>query len=141
MGKKKHRKKARQVAALAFRHAEDGGALVLVMSSRETGRPVIPKGWPMADKSDAKAAATEAWQEAGVRGRTSKKPIGSYRYWKRLEDHFRLVRVDVFALEVKKTTKDWPEKGQRELAWLPQAEAAAVVDDPELATLIREASL
>lgn len=141
MPRKKHRKRARQVAALAFRRTEDGGILVLLMSSRDTARPVVPKGWPMAGRSDAKAAAREAFEEAGVRGRVAKKPIGSYTYWKRLTDSFRLVRVDVFPLEVRKTARHFPEEGVRRFAWLPKEEAAEVVDDPELATLIRDAQL
>ncbi|WP_181701113.1 NUDIX hydrolase [Chthonobacter albigriseus] len=137
MGKKKHRsKKVRQVAALPFRRDEDGQTRVLLISSRETLRPVIPKGWPMRGKSDAKSAAIEAFEEAGVRGRMSRKPIGSYRYWKRKDDHFELANVDVYALEVRKISKSWKEQGERALAWVPQAEAAALVDDPELGTLI-----
>jgi 8-oxo-dGTP pyrophosphatase MutT (NUDIX family) len=142
VGKKKDRKKhVRQVAALAFRRADDGTALVLLMSSLDTHRPVIPKGWPMKGKSDSKAAALEAYQEAGVRGRISKKAIGSYRYWKRRQDHFDLAKVAVFSLEVRKTEDDYPEKGRREFVWLPQADAAAIVDDPELGTLIASAKL
>ena len=141
MGKKKHRKKARQVAALAVRRGESGAPEVLVISSRSTTRPVIPKGWPMSGKSDAKAAATEALQEAGVRGRIGRKPIGSYRYWKRGKEDFRLVRVDVYRLDVSSETAAFREHGERQLAWLSQGEAAAVIDDPELATLIAEADL
>lgn len=141
MSKKKHRKRTRQIAALAYRADETGALRVLLISSRETGRPVIPKGWPMRGRSDAKAAAIEAEEEAGVRGTVSKKPIGRYNYWKRLKTHFRLVRVDVYALEVTRMVEHYKEEGIRRMVWLEPDEAAGVVDDPELATLIRSAVL
>lgn len=142
MGKKKHRKRRlRQVGALVYRCGAETGPEILLMSSRETGRAVIPKGWPMRGKSDAKAAAVEAWEEAGVRGRVGRRPVGTYRYWKRLDDHFRLLRVDVFPLRATAADADFPERGERRFAWLPQSEAALVVDDPELGALIRDADL
>ncbi|BBE72371.1 NUDIX hydrolase [Oharaeibacter diazotrophicus] len=142
MGKKKHRKRrVRQVGALVYRSGAETGPEILLMSSRETGRAVIPKGWPMRGKSDAKAAAVEAWEEAGVRGRVGRRPVGTYRYWKRLDDHFRLLRVDVFPLRAAGADTDFPERGERRFAWLPQGEAALVVDDPELGALIRDADL
>jgi len=142
MGKKKHRKRrVRQVGALVYRLGAETGPEILLMSSRETGRAVIPKGWPMRGKSDAKAAALEAWEEAGVRGRVGRRPVGTYRYWKRLDDHFRLLRVDVFPLRAVGTDADFPERGERRFAWLSQGEAALAVDDPELGALIRDADL
>jgi hypothetical protein len=54
------------------------------MTSRGTGRFIIPKGWPMKNHSDPFAAAREARQEAGLIGEIRRKPIGHYIYWKRL---------------------------------------------------------
>lgn len=141
MSRKHRRKKARQVAALAFRREDDGSVRVLVISSRDTHRPVIPKGWPMRGKKDRDAAALEAFQEAGVQGKVSRKPIGSYHYWKRLSDSFVLTKVNVYALDVRRELTEFDERGQRQSAWLLQADAARLVDDPELATLIAEAKL
>ena len=59
---------AKQVAALPVRRGEDGSLEVLLVTSRETGRWVIPKGWPSKRLSDREAAAREARQEAGVTG-------------------------------------------------------------------------
>lgn len=136
MAQKHRKKKARQVAALAYRRTADGAVEVLVMTSRDTHRPVIPKGWPMKGRKDRDSAALEAFQEAGVQGKVSRKPIGSYHYWKRLEDSFVLAKVHVYALEVRRQSEHFQEEGQRLMAWLPQADAAALIDDPELATLI-----
>ena len=77
-------KKARlkQVAALAYRkHGK--GVDVLLITSRETKRWVIPKGWPMKGKKDWDAAATEAFEEAGIEGTIGHKSIGTYHYVKR----------------------------------------------------------
>lgn len=125
-----------QVAALPFERTADGRLAVLLVSSRETHRPLIPKGWPMKGKSDRKAAAIEAMEEAGVIGNASKAPIGRYRYWKRLETCFALVDVDVYSLEVTRTLDEWPERDQRQRMWMSCEDAATSVDEPGLASIL-----
>lgn len=127
----------RQVAALPVREREPGAIEILLVTSRETRRFVIPKGWPMKGRSRARAAAIEAEQEAGVKGEIGSKPIGIYQYWKRLKTVFVPVTVEVFALQVGEEMESWLEKGQRERQWLPGHDAARLVDEPELANLIR----
>ncbi|WP_395444259.1 NUDIX hydrolase [Caulobacter sp. UC70_42] len=128
--------KRRQVAALPWRG--EGEALrVLLVSSRETRRWVIPKGWPMKDKADAAAAAQEAYEEAGVVGVIAEQPIGEYEYLKKLKSGAaRLVKVDVYPLEVTTELQSWPEKGQRTLDWMTPVEAALAVQEPALRELI-----
>ena len=94
-----------QVAALPFR-IKDGKVEVLLVTSRETKRWLIPKGWPMKGKKPHKAAAQEA-EEAGVKGEIKQKPLGYYDYWKRRATHFDLCRVDVYPLEVSKQLRSW----------------------------------
>jgi 8-oxo-dGTP pyrophosphatase MutT (NUDIX family) len=74
----------RQIAALPFRRTTAGEIEILLITSRETGRFIIPKGWPMKRLSDPDAAAREAYEEAGVVGKVQRKPICDYLYWKRL---------------------------------------------------------
>ena len=125
-----------QFAALPWRRAEDG-VEVLLITSRETRRWVIPKGWPIKGKSAAKSAAREAFEEAGVTGKVSKRPVGAYAYDKRLKNgRLQRVRVAVFGLQVESEADAYPEIGQREKAWLPLAEAARMVDEPELMVLL-----
>lgn len=126
-----------QIAALPFRLSVNGEVSVLLVSSRETHRPLIPKGWRMKGKSDRKAAAIEAMEEAGVLGTPSKAPIGRYRYWKRLTDCFTLVDVDVYSLEVTENLPDWPERTQRQRQWMSCQDAAVVVDEPGLASILQ----
>ncbi|MCO6051913.1 NUDIX hydrolase [Mesorhizobium sp. RP14(2022)] len=125
-----------QIAALPVRETPEGGVEILLLTSRETRRFVVPKGWPMKGRSRARAAAIEAEQEAGVLGTTAKKPIGAYHYWKRLDTVFVPVTVDVFELQVTEEKGTWLEKHQRERQWLPGLDAARLVDEPELADLI-----
>ena len=126
-----------QFAALPWRFGPDGEVQLLLITSRETRRWVIPKGWPIKGKTARKSAAQEAFEEAGVRGKTSKRPVGAYAYDKRLKNgRLQHVRVAVFGLQVESEADAYPEIGQREKAWLPLAEAARMVDEPELMVLL-----
>jgi len=129
---------ASQFAALPWRRMPDGSVKVLLITSRGTRRWVIPKGWPMPDRTPAEAAAQEAYEEAGVVGAPAEKPIGAYAYDKRLRDGaLQAVEVRVFPLEVFVEQLAFPEHGQREKLWTSPAEAAERVDEPELKALIR----
>lgn len=128
----------KQVAALPVRKTADGRLEVLLITSRETGRWVIPKGWPMKRLKDWEAAAREAHEEAGVSGKISGKPIGSYRYRKAEGETSRLLEVAVYVLKVKKEKKRWPEQDQRSRTWFPLEMAARRVREARLAALILE---
>ena len=129
-------KPKRQVAALPMRLSATGVPQVLLVTSRETRRWIIPKGWPMKGLKDHRAAAIEAAEEAGVQGRVLKRAVGQYTYWRRTKRDFRLTPVSVFLLSVDGAMKRWKEKGQREVSWIDARYAAVVVQEPELVTLI-----
>ncbi|WP_297506733.1 NUDIX hydrolase [uncultured Caulobacter sp.] len=130
------RGKRRQVAALPWR-GEGETLRVLLVSSRETRRWVIPKGWPMKGKLDHAAAAQEAYEEAGVEGVIEQASIGTYDYLKGLKSGVsRPVTVEVYPLRVTVEHKVWPEKGQRTLQWVTPVEAALSVQEPDLRDLI-----
>ncbi|MET3793524.1 NUDIX hydrolase [Aquamicrobium terrae] len=135
--KAKKGEKIRQVAAIPFRIGPDGDLQVMLVTSRETQRFILPKGWPMKGKSGRKAATIEALEEAGVAGKTLKEPAGSYHYWKRLPTAFVRIDVTVYMLAVSEQLKDWREAGTRQRAWLTPAQAAVLIDEPELASLVR----
>lgn len=112
---------------------------IMLVSSRETRRWVIPKGWPMKGRKPHATAAIEALQEAGLLGKIEKAALGAFHYHKRLKDGATLLCcVDVFPLRVVRQRKTWPEKSQRVTKWFPLIEAAQLVHEPELATLIEK---
>lgn len=131
-----------QYAALCYRMKKrQEGIEVLLLTSRDTGRWVIPKGWPMAGRKAHAVAEREAFEEAGVRGKADKQPFGYYHYQKSLRTGLKVhVRVQVHVLEVQEMLKDFPEKESRRLEWVPPAEAALRVNEPELKALFQEIS-
>jgi 8-oxo-dGTP pyrophosphatase MutT (NUDIX family) len=134
--KRRARSETRQVAALPWR-IENGQRRILMITSRETRRWVIPKGGRMAGKSDPEAAAQEALEEAGVKGQIDAHSIGAFRYAKRLKHGGeRLCVVSVYPMEVLIQLGTWPEAHQRDRRWMTPAEAAAAVHEPDLAALI-----
>jgi 8-oxo-dGTP pyrophosphatase MutT (NUDIX family) len=141
--KKKAARKARkgerirQVAAIPFRLNARGDIEVMLVTSRTTRRFIVPKGWPMKGKSGRKAATIEAQEEAGVLGKTLKEPAGTYSYWKRLANRFVRVDVIVYLLKVTEELADWQEAKRRHRAWLTPADAAMLIDEPDLSTLMK----
>ncbi|TKB15497.1 MAG: NUDIX hydrolase [Mesorhizobium sp.] len=136
--KAKKGERIRQVAAIPFRLSEGGNLEILLVTSRTTRRFIVPKGWPMKGKSGRKAATIEAQEEAGVLGKALKQPAGTYSYWKRMASRFVRVDVVVYLLEVAEEMADWREAANRQRAWLPVADAALLIDEPELSTLLRD---
>jgi 8-oxo-dGTP pyrophosphatase MutT (NUDIX family) len=126
-----------QYAALCYRmKKKQGGLEVLLLTSRDTGRWVIPKGWPMPAKKAHAVAEREAYEEAGVKGKVDKEPLGYYHYNKSLRSGLKiLVRVQVHPLDVQEMVKNFPEKGSRKLEWVSPEEAANRVNEPELKAL------
>ena len=128
----------RQVAALPWRWSPEGEVEVLLITSRETGRWLIPKGSRMIGRTDHSAAALEAEEEAGVRGRISRTSAGSFRYVKRVPGGERLMQADIYPLQVRKELRRWKERGQRQRLWVTLEEAARLVGDADLARVLRE---
>ena len=109
----------------------------MLITSRDTGRWLIPKGWPKRGFGPAETAAREAREEGGLVGRIDDRAIGSYHYDKRLPDgSAEHCVVKVYALEVERQMKSWPERHERCTGWFALLEAAATVREPELRTII-----
>jgi ADP-ribose pyrophosphatase YjhB (NUDIX family) len=127
-----------QYAALPFRQRGDGAIEVMLITSRDTGRWLIPKGWPAAELSPRDSAAHEAREEGGLVGRIGDHAIGRYHYAKRLADGSTIpCAVEVFALEVERQMRSWPERDERRTRWFVLQEAAEAVQEPELQAIIR----
>jgi 8-oxo-dGTP pyrophosphatase MutT (NUDIX family) len=131
-----------QSAALPYRKAADGKVEILLITSRETRRWILPKGWIENNSKPYETAEMEAFEEAGVRGRIKKKPIGSYVYQKRLNNGEHVFcQVSVFALKVTAELDDWPEKNERERRWVTPSQGAMQVSEGGLVKLFFKLSL
>jgi 8-oxo-dGTP pyrophosphatase MutT (NUDIX family) len=129
--------KGQQYAALPIRFSQDGRLEVLLLTSRGSGRWVIPKGWPMPKIAPKAAAAREAYEEAGIEGVIRpKSPIGTYHYGKNLPTGEMPIKVKVFLMRFERQLDTWPEQAERETRWFSPEEAAALVAEPELAALL-----
>lgn len=126
-----------QFAAICYRKFGDNAVQVLLITSRESGRWIIPKGWPIAKLAPHQVAEREAWEEAGVKGKARKRPFGFYTYIKTRADGERVPSiVQVHLLEAREIDENFPEQKQRSSQWLPPLEAAMLVREPELKSLL-----
>jgi 8-oxo-dGTP pyrophosphatase MutT (NUDIX family) len=125
-----------QYGALCWRQG-DAGVEVLLITSRDTGRWVIPKGWPMPGLAPEAAAAQEAWEEAGVDGEINPLCIGRFGYQKCLSVTATVpCAVSVYGLRVANLAKTFPEVKLRQRKWFPLEEAAGLVAEPDLSQII-----
>jgi 8-oxo-dGTP pyrophosphatase MutT (NUDIX family) len=128
-----------QIGALCYRvNIATNDLEVLLITTRESHRWAIPKGWPMDGKSPHQAAKQEALEEAGVSGKVSKRVFGHFTYMKCLSDGERVpCMVEVHLLRTEYAVAAYKERGQREILWCTCFEAAIKVGEPELKGLFR----
>lgn len=113
------------------------GVEIMLITSRDTGRWVLPKGWPEAKELLCEAAAREAGEEAGLRGTISHHEAGRYFYAKALASGEEVpCEVLVFPLQVDKIADRWKEKRSRTRKWVSPAEAVRMVNEPDLGQII-----
>ncbi|MCO5062838.1 MAG: NUDIX hydrolase [Rhizobiaceae bacterium] len=124
-----------QVAALPWRGSV-GAVEVMLITSRETGRWVLPKGW--AEKGEAKwdAAAREAHEEAGLKGVVARDEAGRFVYGKIKPSGTVPCEVVVYPLRVEKVCPTWKEKSERSRSWFSPLDAARLVREPDLAQIL-----
>ena len=127
-----------QYGALCWRNGDDS-IEVLLITSRDTGRWVIPKGWPMPGLAPEAAAAQEAWEEAGVEGVMNPLCVGRYGYQKCLSLTATVpCAVAVYGMRVNKLAKSFPEIKERQRKWFSLDEASTLVAEPELSMIIAQ---
>lgn len=126
-----------QIAALPLRW--NGNKVeVLMITSRDTGRWIVPKGWTMKDKKPWAAAAIEAMEEAGAEGHISREVFGTYKYRKMLDDGQKQpCVVRVYPMIVDNLKSRWKEKDERTRKWFPLPKAASLVEEPELSAMMK----
>jgi 8-oxo-dGTP pyrophosphatase MutT (NUDIX family) len=131
-----------QYAALPYRRRDDGVFEVMLITSRETRRWIIPKGWPVPRLAPHESAVREAWEEGGLIGRIGEHSIGVFHYEKQLADGSTVpCTVTVFALEVEQQLASWPEQDRRSTHWFTLQEAAGAVKEPELRAIMQNLAL
>jgi 8-oxo-dGTP pyrophosphatase MutT (NUDIX family) len=125
-----------QYAALPWRRAH-GVLEILLVTTINSRRWIVPKGWPLDGRSPAECAAREALEEAGVQGEVAAEILGTFHY-KKLRKSGETVpcKVHVFAMEVVRQRRKWAEKRSRETLWCLPEEALARVSEPGLRRLI-----
>lgn len=124
-----------QFAALPYRVVGDKVQVCLV-TTRGSGRWILPRGWPMHKQTPAEAAATEAWEEAGIIGEPINRCLGVYTYVKPLEKNPAPVVVLIYPLKVRKTKSRWPEAKERRRKWFSLRKAARKLSEPELSVIV-----
>lgn len=133
------RPKRVQVAALCYRQGKDGDKQVLLITSLDRGRWILPKGWPMDGLDAGGAALQEAWEEAGVvDGKIAETPLGSYEYQKRLDTGgVAICKTQVFPVAVGELAEEYPDMHDRKRKWVSPEQAAGMVEEPQLQDMLR----
>ena len=125
-----------QFAALCYR-IRRGKVRILLITSRGSGRWIVPKGWPMDGQTPAESALTEAWEEAGVNGFCDGRCLGIFSYSKEIaEIGAAPIIAMVFAVEVSDLADKYPEASERDRVWVSRKKAAKMVDEPELSRIL-----
>lgn len=124
-----------QFAALCYRYKKEKLQVCLV-TSRGTGRWILPKGWPMHKQTPAEAAAQEAWEEAGLVGRPIDQCLGVFSSIKPIDNETTPILVMVYPVLITKAADEWPEMNQRERKWLSPKKAAKKLTEPELIRIV-----
>jgi 8-oxo-dGTP pyrophosphatase MutT (NUDIX family) len=132
------RPKRLQVAALCHR-GKGRDKEYLLVTSRDTGRWIIPKGWPIRGLKSNEAALQEAWEEAGVRNSSATpEPVGSYSYKKRKATGLEIpVTTLVYGVAVEDLCEDYPESHERTRKWVKADAAAEMVQEAELKSIFK----
>lgn len=126
-----------QFGALPWRRNRSEEIEVLLITTRRTGRWILPRGWAVKAKTPAETAAREAFEEAGVIGSVDPQPVGEYSYVKMLADGSENdCLVTLFSLQVRGTLVHWPEMDQRQRRWHGLDHACAAASDRQLARLL-----
>jgi 8-oxo-dGTP pyrophosphatase MutT (NUDIX family) len=127
-----------QYGALPYRFTADAALELLLVTTRQTRRWIIPKGWPIKGLMPAKSAARAAFEEAGVRGKIGAKPLGLVTYQKSLDEAGvqATCEVRVFPLLVKRQSEAWPEFEQRMIQWADPGRALSLIKEPNLKKLV-----
>lgn len=127
-----------QFGAAPYRVGSGGEFEVMLVTTRETHRWMVPKGWPIKKLGPLGTAMREAYEEAGVRGEGGP-AIGAFDYLKVMRNGpNQICRVEVFPLLVEEELEDWPERAERERRWFRLSDASGAVQEERLQMILAE---
>lgn len=130
------RRRRVQYAALPWRMS-NGSLQILLVTTRNTRRWIVPKGWPIPHRAPPECAAREAFEEAGVEGQVATESIGAFTYQKQLKSgEIVTCNVEVFPLAVARQRRAWPEKRARQTDWCSIEEALSRIAEPGLRRIV-----
>jgi 8-oxo-dGTP pyrophosphatase MutT (NUDIX family) len=126
-----------QYGALPYRFTPTAALEILIVTTRQSRRWIVPKGWPIKRLTPSKSAAREAFEEAGVRGKIGVRAIGNFRYKKTGQNGADPdYEVKIFPLLVRRQSATWPEHGQRVVQWVDPEKAIALIREPEKKAIV-----
>jgi 8-oxo-dGTP pyrophosphatase MutT (NUDIX family) len=125
-----------QSAAIPYR-IHDAHIEVLLITTRNKGKWIVPKGRIEDDLESHMSAKREALEEAGVKGRVSPVSLGCYRHGTESDAPI----VEVFLMRVEDELSSWMEQDERTRRWVPLAEAYHHVEEQGLKSILDEATL
>jgi ADP-ribose pyrophosphatase YjhB (NUDIX family) len=125
-----------QIAALPVRLNSNGALDVYLVTSRGSGRWIIPKGNPIRGLAPADVAAREAREEAGLVGPVLPRMIGRFEFQRLRGIVGETCLIDVYPLHVERQLKNFPEKRERTVRLCNLDTALAIVSSRPLAELI-----
>ena len=128
-----------QVAALPYRtiNGSRDAIEVLLVTSFRSGRWIIPKGDVDNGMEPPKAAAKEAEEEGSVKGQIGSRAIGTFCTEKKRNGDTQHLDVVVYPLAVNEVLTEWAEMNDRQRRWVPPVEAAKLVQEQDLAGILR----
>jgi|SoiMethySBSTD1v2_1073268.scaffolds.fasta_scaffold41501_2 predicted NUDIX family NTP pyrophosphohydrolase len=125
-----------QAGVLAYRSDAEGSLQILLITSRKRGRWTIPKGLVGLRLDPRSAARIEAQEEAGISGKVSAEPLGTYEYRKKW---YAKCEVSVYAMRVTTQEADWPERHMRKRKWFEPQDAVAAIQRKSLRRFVKGA--
>lgn len=126
----------RQIAALPVRLSADGTMDIYLVTSRGSGRWIIPKGNPIRGLAPQDVAAREAREEAGLVGPVLPRLLGRFEFQRLRGVAGETCLIEVYPMHVERQLKNYPEKRQRTVRLCSLETALAIVSSPTLAELI-----
>lgn len=125
-----------QIAALPVRLDADGAMEIYLVTSRGSGRWIIPKGNPIRGLAPQDVAAREAREEAGLIGPVLPRLLGSFEFQRVRDAVGETCLIDVYPMHVDRQLNSFAEKRERTVRLCNLDTALAIVASRPLAELI-----